>query len=107
MYKGLYILHNRIAIPCDNILEWGFFFEEKENCVVKQEIFDGVLVSTVFLGINHAWRGEDPILFETMVFGGKMDQYQDRCSTWGEAEEMHEKAVMMVKALSFQKEQWN
>jgi hypothetical protein len=64
-----------------------------------------VTVSTVFLGINHQFGDGPPILFETMAwidmeheaFGKKYDRdwenYQERCSTWLEAEEMHRKAV--------------
>ena len=37
------------------------------------------------------------MLFETMIFGGKHNDFQDRCSTWDEAIAMHEKAVALVK----------
>ena len=37
------------------------------------------------------------MLFETMVFGGPMDQEQDRCTTWDEAEAMHAAMVARVK----------
>lgn len=30
-----------------------------------------------------------PILFETMIFGGEHDQYQERCSTWEQARKAH------------------
>lgn len=76
---------------------------EHSNRIVKQEtIMEGdvpVLVSTVFLGLNSdlfvntRWpRG----IFETMIFGGKHSEYQTRCSTWEQAEEMHRKAVEVV-----------
>ena len=62
----------------------------------KFEYADGeISVSTVFLmGINHAFGDEvEPILFETMIFGGPMDQYQTRYSTWEEAEAGHAEAL--------------
>ena len=37
------------------------------------------------------------MLFETMVFGGSLDQEQDRCTTWDEAEAMHKAVVERVK----------
>jgi hypothetical protein len=52
-----------------------------------------VRVSTVFLVMNHNHFGGPPILFETMVFGGPMDQEQRRCSTWAEAEAQHWEVV--------------
>lgn len=55
-------------------------------------------ISTVFLRVDHRFCGEGPpILFETMVFGGPLDQDQWRYSTWAEAEAGHEKVVEMVK----------
>jgi hypothetical protein len=32
-----------------------------------------------------------------MIFGGQHDQYTNRCSTWDEAEKMHEEAVALVR----------
>jgi hypothetical protein len=57
---------------------------------------DGVEVSTVFLGLDHAWGKGPPMLFETMIFGGEHDQYQERCSTWEQAEEMHRRACALA-----------
>jgi hypothetical protein len=56
-----------------------------------------VRVSTVFLGIDHAWEGP-PLLFETMVFGGPLDEEMERYSTWEEAERGH--AVMARRVLA-------
>lgn len=50
---------------------------------------EDALVSTVFLGINHSYDDGPPVLFETMVFGGVLDEMQERCSTWEQAEAMH------------------
>lgn len=38
-----------------------------------------------------------PILFETMIFGGKHDQDMWRYRTWAETEEGHEVTVNIVK----------
>jgi hypothetical protein len=54
-------------------------------------------ISTVFLGLDHNFFGGKPLLFETMVFGGENDEYQNRCSTWEEAEAMHQVAVEIVR----------
>lgn len=72
-------------------------FELEGRTVAKTKIGD-VMVSTVFLGIDHSFGRGPPMLFETMVFGGPMDQYQERCSTWDEAVEMHERLVARVRS---------
>lgn len=59
-----------------------------------------VFVSTVFLGVDHAWSGR-PMLFETMIFGGKHDEECWRYSTWQEAEDGHWRAVKLVKDETF------
>lgn len=55
-------------------------------------------VSTVFLHFDHDLLNEyeQPILFETMIFGGAYDQYQRRYSTYAEAQTAHHQ---IVKAL--------
>ena len=46
------------------------------------------------MGINHRWlNGHDPLLFETMVFGGTMDHAQWRYSTWEQAEAGHQEVL--------------
>lgn len=54
-------------------------------------------VSTVFLGINHNPFDGPPMIFETMIFGGRLDHFQNRCSTWDEAEVMHDEAVKLAR----------
>jgi hypothetical protein len=47
-------------------------------------------ISTVYIGYLD-------LLFETMVFGGKLDGVMDRCDTQEEALKMHERMVERVK----------
>lgn len=89
---------NKEPIPIDNVLEWARSFEGKNRDVAKTKIGD-VLISTVFLGLDHSFGHGRPLLFETMVFGGKLDQEMDRYSTWNEAEKGHATIVMRVKAI--------
>jgi hypothetical protein len=61
-----------------------------------------VRVSTVFLSLDHAFHvGTEkgpPLLFETMVFGlPDGAEYQDRYSTWEEAEAGHREVVRKLK----------
>src|SRR3990167_8834600 len=83
-----YILEGHKAVKTD-LMTWARRFERTDRAVRKTTI-DDVEVSTVFLGLNHQYGDGPPLLFETMIFGGKLDQEQDRCTTWEEAEAMHE-----------------
>lgn len=66
--------------------------------ILKIKNFEPVRVSTIFLGLDHSWGNSQPLLFETMVFGGPLDQEQDRYSTWEEAESGHKTMVERVKS---------
>lgn len=62
----------------------------------------GVEVSTVFLGLNHAYDPDGPpMIFETMVFGGVCKDIQVRYSTWDEAKAGHAEIVMKVRQEEF------
>ena len=65
---------------------------------VANDYIGKVHVSTVFLGMDHAWSGP-PVLFETMVFGGALDEQQWRYCTWAEAMAGHAGIVAQVRAL--------
>lgn len=91
-----YILENKKPKVCNDIIEWGKWFNNRENKIVKQTTIQDVKVSTVFLGIDHSFIGGTPILFETMIFGGEHDDFQERYTTWEEAIEGHRKACELV-----------
>lgn len=93
---NLYILDGKIPVPCDETFAWGKWYETANRTVAYSEI-GSVEISTVFLGINHAFGGDLPILFETMIFGGKKDGYQERYRTWEEAEDGHLRAVAIAR----------
>lgn len=88
-----YILDGKCAVPTDfyGWLKWCVANEGKGDYrrVAQSGEKDKLWVSTVFLGLDHAWGGGPPMIFETMIFGGEHDQDQERCSTWEEAEAMH------------------
>ena len=80
-----------------DLMTWAKWFETSERHIAQDNIGD-VRVSTVFLGIDHNWRPDGPpILFETVIFGGPNSQFQERYSTWKEAEEGHKRALELVK----------
>ncbi len=91
-----FILEGKTPKPVDDVLEWARWFEKADRRVAKTKV--GVVkISTVFLGLDHSCGGSIPILFETMIFGGKHNDYQERYTTWEEAEAGHLRAVELVK----------
>lgn len=85
-----------------DVLKWALWFERsRKQRIVRQNHIGKVLVSTVFLGLDHSFRGKIPVLWETMIFDGKHDGYQKRYKSKEEALAGHEAAVRMVKA------EWN
>lgn len=83
-----------------DVREWSVFFENIEHRrVACTELTADVSVSTVFIGIDHRFVGEgDPLLFETLVFGGPLDGEMDRYTSWGGAERGHAEIVARVMA---------
>lgn len=91
-----FILKGHEPVPA-TLMEWAAWYEISDRHVAKASIGD-IEISTVFLGLNHEYEGGPPLIFETMIFGGPHDQYQERCSTWEQAEAMHAKAVELVSS---------
>jgi hypothetical protein len=93
-----YILKDGIPVQETDIRKWGAWMEKSEgNRRVAFTKVGGADVSTVFLGVDHNWLGGSPVLFETMIFGGEHDQYQERYHTLEEAMIGHERAISLAK----------
>lgn len=54
---------------------------------------DGLHVSTIWLGLNHAHAGGPPLIFETMVFRGEESIDCVRYSTLADAKRGHARVV--------------
>jgi len=93
-----YILDGRNPIRCADFMTRARWFETSDRHVAKTD-FGDVRVSTVFVGLDCSLGDGPPLLFETMIFGGPFDQdkYQERCSTWEEADAQHAKAVEVAR----------
>jgi hypothetical protein len=92
-----YILVDKKVIPVDDLFEWGRWLEEhQDERMVDKTTIGKARVSTVFLGLDHSFGMGPPLLFETMVFGGKHDGDMERYSTWEEAKAGHKKMVKLV-----------
>lgn len=97
-----YKLLGKVAVPCDDMMEWARWRERANPRVALTEV-GPLTVSTIFLGLDHSFGFEkttDAILFETMIRGDDdWLNYQTRCATWGEAEAQHALAVEHAKAI--------
>ena len=86
-------------VICEDILEWAAWFattSHESRVVAKTEVGD-TTVSTVFLGVDHSFREGDPVLWETMMFGGQYDLACDRYRSKREALIGHEKWVLVAE----------
>lgn len=94
-----YVLVNGQPEVCEDLLTWAQWFEQSsDERIVAQDRLGDVFISTVFLGLDHSFGRGEPLLFETMIFSGPHDQYQERYSTKAEALEGHAKALASVKS---------
>lgn len=86
-----------------NLDKWAAWFQNTETRRIAFDEIEGVQVSTVFLGLDHSFSDEGPpVLWETMVFGGPMDEHQERCAGSREqAEAMHADVVQRVKVAAY------
>lgn len=79
-----------------NLTIWAKLFESQDRILTRDEV-SGALVSTIFLGCDHSQsKDREPILWETMIFGGEHDQFLTRYTTREEALAGHADAVKMV-----------
>jgi hypothetical protein len=94
-----YILNDKgEPIHVTDVMEWARWFGQgSEQRIVAQNKLGSVMISTVFLGLDHSFTSSGPpLLYETMIFGGEHDGYQTRCSTYEQAVEMHKVALAKV-----------
>jgi len=84
--------------PEGDLLAWAQWMGTADNQVLKREQVGHVRVSTVFLGLGHGWGTTDaPLLFETMVFGGKLDGVCERYASRADALTGHAVVVARVE----------
>lgn len=90
-----YILKDKKPVLVKDLLEWAIWMET-ESKIIEQTNIEDVFVSTIFLGLDCSFVDGVVILFETMVFGGKMNHYKRRYQTYEEATEGHKKTCFKV-----------
>lgn len=75
-------------VPCPDLMTWGRWMQTADRHVALTR-FEGVRISTVFLGLDHSWDDGPPVLFESMVFGGPLDGEMRRYTSRADADAGH------------------
>lgn len=95
-----YKLVNKVPVRCD-----VDDYMSDDDRVIAKDIFGESTVSTVFLTWDHSFNNSDkPVLFETMVFGGEYNDYQERYETYEEAIEGHKQICYMVNKVAIDRD---
>ena len=103
---GWYILdgHEPKKVSFEEFAAWKMADDEaykqgqKSKCQVACTVIGPARISTVFLSLPPIGpRGTCDYFFETMIFGGPLDQEQFRYKTWSQAEAGHAVACGLVR----------
>ena len=76
---------------------WAGLMADDDYRRVASTVVGKAHVSTVWLGLDHQFGEGPPLIFETMVFGGDLDQHQWRYSTEAQAVEGHDRVVTLLR----------
>jgi hypothetical protein len=93
------IFYRRDGTPCPDEMEWAkqFSRDHAQKRVRETILSNGLWVSTVWIGIDHAFNNGPPMIFETMVFPSKErlgeDLDMERYATEAEAIDGHRRMV--------------
>jgi hypothetical protein len=103
-----YTLVDREPVEVETLKAWVYEVARRKRIAVETGVdpwrvglaeIAEVAISTVFIGLDQDFlRRGPPLLFETMIFGGRLDHSRNRCAMWAEAEAMHAEAVPLVRA---------
>jgi len=105
-----YRLIDGVAVPC-SMMEWAMSWKGSDRFHIQEETphFE---VSTVWLGMDHAYSGS-PLLFESMIFAkypedphwGVGDDMMFRCETLEQAKIMHEETLELAQRWEHERQQ--
>ncbi len=86
-----------------SLMEWAALFEARdcddgpESWWRKLTKVEDVTVCTVWMGLALDFHGGPPLIYETMIFGGTLDQETYHYATKSEAWDDHERLVAIVR----------
>lgn len=87
-------------VPCTDLKTLSAWWANNpDRHVARDELPGDVLVSTVFLALDHAdWQVGPPVLWETMVFGGPLNGAQERYVSRADAAAGHARWLAKARA---------
>ena len=93
-----YTLDEYLQIRRATLEEWGTFFNDiEQRRIAHTQVSPRISVSTVFLGLDHrCGSAGKPILFESLVFGGKHNEEMLRYTSFDDAVKGHNELVAMA-----------
>lgn len=98
--------HGNIT-PTNSIEEFGKIFSDIPKRTMARDVIGNQLVSSVFLAMDHGFsRSGPPVLFETMIFGGPHDGWQQRSTSKEGILDYHRIAVEMCSGIGFWRMLW-
>lgn len=93
-----YILQGKTLVPIDDVVKWAKWFGNIDNRRVAYDEVGDSTISTVCEGLDHSLLPEaPPLVFETMVLGGILDNEMEHYSTWDQAVKGHKRMVKRVR----------
>ena len=100
-WNGRPIYYDRQGKPM-TLQQWAEKFEDAHYRHVAREVIGPdepldpaplITVMTFWLGLNHDWRSDEPLIFETLVIGGEHDATGIWYTAETQAREGHRRAV--------------
>lgn len=98
-----YYLLDKDKKPYPVSLEESYkLYENMDMKITQQDMVGDIKVSTVFLGMDHSLpfdadgnpiEDPTPLFWETMIFGGEHDGYQERYTSYEDALAGHQRAL--------------
>ena len=105
-WVGRPIYYDRQGQPM-TMHQWAEKFEDEEYTHIARDVIGPdapidpaplITVSTVWRGVNHNWRNDEPLIYETLIIGGGYDATGMRYATEKQAREGHRRVVDDLRA---------
>jgi hypothetical protein len=96
-WDGRPVYYDRQGKPM-TMQQWAQMFEDEGYRHIARDVIGPdepldtaplITVSTLWLGLNHDWRSDEPLIYETIIIGGEHDATGMRHATERRAREGH------------------
>jgi hypothetical protein len=105
-WVGRPVYYDRHGAPM-TLQQWADKFEDEDYRHITRDVIGPdepldpaplITVSTFWLGLNHDWRSDEPLIYETVIVGGEHDATGMRYATERQAREGHRRVVEELRA---------